>query len=914
MSGATRFNLCWRLLAVVVLFQMGAGRSVALTTNVTLVSVTNLWRYEQSGVSLGNAWRGTNYDDSFWPKGLGLFYAGGGPNPKNTPLTPGPITFYFRGGFTLNAAPSLCVFQFIHYLDDGGVVYVNSNEVYRVGMPPGAINYGTLAARSVGTATSEGPTNVASGAFVFGGNQLAVEVHQTNGASATDVIFGLNVKATITYTNSPQIGLRINEVLASNRTLTNSSGFTPDWIEIHNPAVAPVNLADMSLSTDPAVPRMFVFPAGAVVGPLGHLLIECNGDLPASATNTGFALGASGGAILLFERPANGGVLADSMSYGIQAADFSLGRIPNGTGAFALTRPTPRAVNAAAQLSAATSLRINEWLAHSAGNGDWLEIFNGATNPVSISGLRLIRDPSGVPGSFTISGQSFIGTGPGAFVQFKADKGAGNDHLPYTLSAAGLTVALTQPDGVTVIDSVSFGPQPVIDQSEGRFRDGSTNIARFAAPSPGAANYLLLSNVVINEVLSHTDPPLEDAVELHNPTAVPADIGGWFLSNSTDAPRKCRLPSGTVVPANGFLVLYENQFNGTNAQPFTFNSSRGDAAFLFEAVGTGDLTGFRAEAVFGASANGVSFGRVVTGAGVDFVAQTARSFGRDDAVTLAQFRTGAGLPNAGPLIGPVIVNEIMYHPLEFGGTDDNILDEYIELLNVTCTAVPLFDPENTLNTWRLGSAVTFAFPTNSYIAGGDYVIVVPFNPVASPALLAAFRAKYAVPTNAPVFGPWTGKLSNLREQITLTRPDAPQLPPHPDAGLVPQIVVDSVAYSSLSPWPTNADGFGPALLRINPRAYGNEMTNWAAAFGQPGRDNALSPPTLVFSQAGRIANQWFAATVTGPCNSNYTIEASSAGTNWFPFVTNRAVVGQMTFSDTNAPGTARRFFRVRLGP
>ena len=58
--------------------------------------------------------------------------------------------------------------------------------------------------------------------------------------------------------------------------------------------------------------------------------------------------------------------------------------------------------------------------------------------------------------------------------------------------------------------------------SEGRFPDGGTNILALpGTASPGASNWRLLENIVIDEVLTHTDLPLEDAIELRNaaPTA-----------------------------------------------------------------------------------------------------------------------------------------------------------------------------------------------------------------------------------------------------------------------------------------------------------------------------------------------------------------------------------------------------------
>ena len=41
-------------------------------------------------------------------------------------------------------------------------------------------------------------------------------------------------------------------------------------------------------------------------------------------------------------------------------------------------------------------------------------------------------------------------------------------------------------------------------------------------------------DVVINEVLTNTDVPLTDAIELYNTTGASVDVSGWLLSDSLD--------------------------------------------------------------------------------------------------------------------------------------------------------------------------------------------------------------------------------------------------------------------------------------------------------------------------------------------------------------------------------------------
>ena len=73
--------------------------------------------------------------------------------------------------------------------------------------------------------------------------------------------------------------------------------------------------------------------------------------------------------------------------------------------------------------------------------------------------------------------------------------------------------------------------------------------------SPGVAGVGPLRRIVINELLAHTDPPLEDAIELHNLTEQPIDIGGWYLSSQRANPTRFRIPKPWVVPAKGYTVF-----------------------------------------------------------------------------------------------------------------------------------------------------------------------------------------------------------------------------------------------------------------------------------------------------------------------------------------------------------------------
>ena len=304
-------------------------------------------------------------------------------------------------------------------------------------------------------------------------------------------------------------------------------------------------------------------------------------------------------------------------------------------------------------------------------------------------------------------------------------------------------------------------------------------------------------------------PPPSCAIELFNPTTNLALIGGWFLTDDFNTPKKFRIPNGTVLPAGSYLTFEDWQFDPNPGVPPSFElGTAGGNLYLFSADAGTNLTGYYHGFNFGGADDGVSFGRYVTSDGKEhFAPQLAPTLGTN---------------NAGPQIGPVVINEIMYHPPEIGGTNDNTDDEFVELLNTSSNTVFLFDATTPTNTWKITGGIDFVFPTNLSLAAGEYLLLVNFDPT-NMAMRTAFCAKYGVNPMVQIFGPYGGKLSNAGDDVELKR--GITLP----EGQPASVLVDKVDYQDSSPWPAGADGFGLSLQRLDIRSYGNEPTNWIAA-------------------------------------------------------------------------------------
>ena len=85
--------------------------------------------------------------------------------------------------------------------------------------------------------------------------------------------------------------------------------------------------------------------------------------------------------------------------------------------------------------------------------------------------------------------------------------------------------------------------------------------------TPGADEETLpQGSVVINELLTNSDVA-GDWIELYNTTSNPINLGGWYLSDSSVNPAKFRIPAGTTIAPNGYLVFNEFSDFGNAANP-----------------------------------------------------------------------------------------------------------------------------------------------------------------------------------------------------------------------------------------------------------------------------------------------------------------------------------------------------------
>jgi len=168
--------------------------------SITLVAAGSEWRYLDDGSDAGPAWRQGSFNDTGWSHGLAQFGYGDGDERtliRNNRLDGTRIqTTWFRKPFLVTNAWAVTNLAVGLLRDDGGIVYLNDEEIFRSNMSNGAVTYTNWAATVVGGAdeTIFFTTNVPPALLVEGTNLLAVEIHQQS-ATSSDVSFDLRLTA-----------------------------------------------------------------------------------------------------------------------------------------------------------------------------------------------------------------------------------------------------------------------------------------------------------------------------------------------------------------------------------------------------------------------------------------------------------------------------------------------------------------------------------------------------------------------------------------------------------------------------------------------------------------------------------------------------------------------------------------------
>ncbi len=219
---------------------------------------------------------------------------------------------------------------------------------------------------------------------------------------------------------------------------------------------------------------------------------------------------------------------------------------------------------------------------------DWIEIYNGGTGMVDIGGLY-ITDDLNEPDKCLIADLQPDSTTilPGGYLVLWADKDSvdGVLHVNIKLSKDGEQIGLFDPDGLSVIDTVTFGEQSS-DISYGRYPDGEQFWGSMELPTPGEQNVYflkLLAKVFLegpfDESEMNTGLNTFGAIQtsqpfntepwnyqgLENVASIPEDVVDWLLIELRDAMDASSATSETIISRQAAFLLKDGSVVGLDS-------------------------------------------------------------------------------------------------------------------------------------------------------------------------------------------------------------------------------------------------------------------------------------------------------------------------------------------------------------
>lgn len=316
---------------------------------------------------------------------------------------------------------------------------------------------------------------------------------------------------------------------------------------------------------------------------------------------------------------------------------------------------------------------------------------------------------------------------------------------------------------------------------------GQTNPSawsRSALPggSPGAAEpsrSASRATLLINELIPHS-PSADGAVELINAGDEPIDLSGCTIA-STKRGAAYAFPAGASIAPHSLVAVDE-------------------AALGFAVTGAKDEILLRAPS--GESSAVIDAVRLPA---VPLGGAYGRSPDASSRLAILSSPT-PGARNAPRAQSPVVLNEIMYHPLT-----ESRDHEYIELLNTT-------DQEINLAGWTISGDVDYEFTER--IPANGYLVVAGKR--------SAFRELYTGFDGLLSADGFAGSLPNGSGTVRLRRPvevwDAAS-----GAPATAPVVMEEVIYRDGGSWGELADGGGSSLERVDPRSDPLLAGSWSAS-------------------------------------------------------------------------------------
>jgi hypothetical protein len=314
------------------------------------------------------------------------------------------------------------------------------------------------------------------------------------------------------------IGIYINEIRSTGG----------DWLELYNSTATVVNIAGFKIYDDPT--DKFTIPSGSIPA-MGFIILNCDGT--GVGGNTSFKLSSVGETVYLEDKSGN---LIDQVTFPELINGTTYARFPDGGKTWNITGlATKNATNGNNASPSISSVSRSP-------------LVPGINDNVTISAT--INDFAGinvVKLFFRLNSNSF------ASVNMTLAGGIYSGIIP-AQNNTGLVEYYIE--AININNGKTVDPDNAPNQSHSYLLN-TDDISGLQAGLK--INEFMTSNTSCCPDNSTGTFEFDDWIEIYNGTASPVDINGYYLSDNSGNPFKFRIEGSTIIPANGFLLIWADE-------------------------------------------------------------------------------------------------------------------------------------------------------------------------------------------------------------------------------------------------------------------------------------------------------------------------------------------------------------------
>ncbi len=337
--------------------------NVAAIITENLVANGSAWKYYDQGGDYPLDWNTSGFDDTSWPSGDAQL--GYGDGDESTVISYGADqnnkipTYLFRKKVNITNVANIQQLEIGLLADDGAVVYINGQEVFRNNMPVGIPTFNSFSEGVIGNENVFVYGTIDNSSLIEGENTIACEVHQTSGTSS-DVSFDLTLSyeyespgAGGVYSNDPVIesdssftisikpvfepiertyDIYLNEIASASMLFKDERGENSGFVEIHNHSNIDAVLNGFYISDDRLNLTRYAIPEGTEISSKGFKLFYADAEAKQGKMHMSFKPDENGETFYLSQKVGDELFIVDSIEFEFLVGGYSFGRYVDGTG------------------------------------------------------------------------------------------------------------------------------------------------------------------------------------------------------------------------------------------------------------------------------------------------------------------------------------------------------------------------------------------------------------------------------------------------------------------------------------------------------------------------------------------------------------------------------------------------------